>query len=121
MLREESSNEILQFAIENGMLDEASLLDKIEIDKRKQLLTKHKFKIWQGTNGKWYTYIEDHDKKTNRKLVKRSSRSDIESVAIEEVKRRTVDKITFKSWYDRSRTTMICILGTTTRKEIKWD
>ena len=101
MLREESSNEILQFAIENGMLDEASLLDKIEMDKRKQLLTKHKFKIWQGTNGKWYTYIEDHDKKTNRKLVKRSSRSDIESVAIEEVKRRTVDKITFKSWYDR--------------------
>lgn len=31
VLREESSNEILQFAIENGMLDEASLLDKIEI------------------------------------------------------------------------------------------
>lgn len=48
--------------------------------KRKELLSNHPYKIWEGTNGKWYTYLPDEDK--GRVLKKRSSKKDIEDIVV---------------------------------------
>ncbi|MCR5755377.1 MAG: site-specific integrase [Acetatifactor sp.] len=75
-----SDAELLKFAIENGMLDTALVRDKIEMQKREELLGKHKYDIWQGTNGKWYTYLPDEEK--GRKLLKKATREAIEDAVI---------------------------------------
>jgi hypothetical protein len=55
-------SELLQFAIENGMIDRALIEDKIEMKKRQEILKKHIYKIYEGKDGKWYTYLPDEEK-----------------------------------------------------------
>lgn len=73
-------DEILKYAIENGMIDIAQMKNEIEMKKRDELLSKHQYKVWEGTNGYWYTYLPDKDK--GRILKKKKSRKDIEDVII---------------------------------------
>jgi len=69
--------------------------------KRKELLSNHPYKIWEGTNGKWYTYLPDEDK--GRVLKKRSSKKDIEDIIIiywdEAINSPTIKDI-FYEWND---------------------
>lgn len=76
-----SDAELLKFAIENGMLDTALVQERIEMQKRTELLGMHNYDIWQGTNGKWYTYIPDDQK--GRVLKKRTSQKAIEDLVVE--------------------------------------
>ena len=54
-----SDAELLKYAVENGMIDTALVQEKIEMQKREELLNKHPYKIYQGKDGKWYTYLPD--------------------------------------------------------------
>jgi len=69
--------------------------------KRKELLSNHPYKIWEGTNGKWYTYLPDEDK--GRVLKKRSSKKDIEDIVLvywdEAINSPTIKDI-FYEWND---------------------
>lgn len=51
------------------------------MSKRKQMLAKHQYEIWQGKDEAWYTYIPD--KETGRKLKRRTSRKKLEDDIIE--------------------------------------
>ncbi len=53
---------MLQFLIKNGKIDISDVQNSMEAMKRKELLEKHPYKIWQGKDGEWYTYLPD-DKK----------------------------------------------------------
>ena len=68
---------------------------------RKELLSNHPYKIWEGTNGKWYTYLPDEDK--GRVLKKRSSKKDIEDIVViywdEAINSPTIKDI-FYEWND---------------------
>ena len=46
-----SDAELLKYAIENGMIDPALVQERIEMHKREELLKKHPYKIYQGTDG----------------------------------------------------------------------
>lgn len=100
-----SDAELLKFAIENGMIDTALVQEKIEMQKRKELLDKHPYAIWQGKDEKWRTYIPDDTK--GRKLIKKKEYSDIENAIIKYWSERTEDKNTFKCrfdvWVDRQK------------------
>ena len=74
------SNDILRFIINNGMIDISDVQNSMEAMKRKELLDRHPYKIWQGKDGKWYTYLPD-DKK-GRILKKKSTREAIEKDVI---------------------------------------
>ena len=76
-----SDAELLKFAIESGMLNTALVHEKIEMQKKKEFLEKHPYKIYQGKDGKWYTYLPDEKK--GRILKKRTTKEDIENVVIE--------------------------------------
>ena len=76
-----SDAELLKFAIENGMLDAALVQEKIEMQKREELLKKHPYAIWEGKDGKWYTYLPDEKRK--RVPRKRKSYAEIENIIVE--------------------------------------
>lgn len=72
-----SENEVLKYAVDNGMIDLSYVQEKIEMSKRKELLEKHPCKIWEGKNGCWYTYLPDG--KGGRILKKRKLKTDLEN------------------------------------------
>lgn len=76
------SDDVLRFAIENGIIDLQCIESKINMIKRDELLSKHKFSIWQGNDGKFYTYLPDKNAKYGRVLKKRTTRKDIEDVVV---------------------------------------
>lgn len=74
---------MLEYAIQNGMVDLEYVQEKIENRKREQILNEHMYSIWNGKNGKWYTYLPSKEKKRGKVLKKRNSRKEIEDVVIE--------------------------------------
>ena len=94
-----SDAELLKFAIENGMIDTALVQEKIEMHKREEMLAKHPYEIYQGKDGKWYTYLPD-DKK-GRVKIKRNEKYQVQDKVIEYWKsleeRITVEDI-FNEW-----------------------
>lgn len=62
-----SDAELLKFAIENGMLDTELVQRQIEMQKREEILKEHPYKIYQGNDGNWYSYLPND---TGRKKIK---------------------------------------------------
>nr|DAU92162.1 MAG TPA: Integrase [Bacteriophage sp.] len=97
-----SDSELLKYAIDSGIIDTALLQEKINMQKREELLKKHPYDIWIGKDEYWRTYLPDKEK--GRKLLKRKKRKDIEDVVIsylrEEAENPTVRE-TFEEWNDR--------------------
>lgn len=96
------NNEILQFIISNGIINLSDVQNSIEAMKRKELLEKHPYKIWEGKDGKWYTYLPD-DKK-GRVQRERTSQVEIENLVINywkaQMENPTINEV-FKEWNDR--------------------
>ena len=89
---------LLLEAVSKGIIDVDDLETKVAVVKDKEYLDRHKFKIWQGKNGYWYTRILEGDK---RKLIRRKTRDAIESaiIEIEKAKDPEIDP-TFKQMYE---------------------
>ena len=97
-----SDAELLKYAIENGMIDTAYVQDMIEMQKRKEILEKHPYKIWKGKDEFWRTYIPDGD---GRKLIKRKELSDLEDIVIDSLNANRCDtfKERFQVWIERQK------------------
>lgn len=93
------NDNILKYAVDNGMIDLSYVQEQIEMITKKELLKKHPYKIYQGKDGKWYTYLPD-DKK-GRIFKKRNTKENIESLIVEYWKEKetnpTINDI-FKEW-----------------------
>ena len=92
---------LLQYIIDNDIIDLSSTRKEYEKMKRNDDLSKHKYDIWQGKNGKWYTYIPNEE--NGRKLVKRTTKEDVENVIIDHYKEKENNpdfKEVFNSWID---------------------
>lgn len=74
------ANEILQFIIQSGIINFNDVQNNMEDMKKKELLAKHPYKIWQGKDGEWYTYLPRQG--NGRVLKKRKSKSDLENIII---------------------------------------
>lgn len=97
-----SDRELLNYALDNGILDIALLQDKINMQKREELLKKHTYDIWEGKDGYWRTYLPDKEK--GRKLLKRKNRKDIEDMVVSYFKKESENptvRETFEEWNDR--------------------
>lgn len=93
-------HELLQYAIEHGMINMSYVQEQINMSKRKELLEKHPYKIWEGEkDGRWYTYIPD--RKKGRVLRSRSSKKQIEDCVCdyweEELKNPTIKEV-YDKW-----------------------
>lgn len=87
MWYKQGNNEILRFIINSGMIDLNDVQNSMEAMKREELLKRHPYKIWQGKDGKWYTYLPDNSKKDGRRLVKRSDKKDLEIIIVDYYKK----------------------------------
>lgn len=85
-----ANNDVLQYALENGMIDLAYVREQIEMNKRKEVLEKHPYSIWEGKDGKWYTYLPDEEKSRRKALKKRKTKKEIEDLVISYWKKQTV-------------------------------
>ena len=94
--------ELLNYALEHGMIDMSYVQEQIEMNKRKELLEKHPYKIWQGKDGKWYTYIPNKEK--GRKLLKKTEKKLIEDIVVDywkvQIENPTIEDV-FNEWNDR--------------------
>lgn len=91
----------LKYLIDSGIIDVPNIQSILEMKKRQELLDNHPYKIWCGSNGKWYTYLPDEEK--GRILKKRNTKKDIEDVVIsywnEAVNSPTIEEV-FNEWND---------------------
>ena len=90
-------NAVLKYAIDHDMLDVQYVQDQIEMLKREELLKKHPYKIWQGKDGKWRTYLPDEEK--GRNMKKRNTETEIEDLVAEYWKEK-LENLTVRELYD---------------------
>lgn len=97
-----SERELLQYAIDNDMLDLSTLKTAKELNVRKEILDNHKWAISQFSDGSWRTYLPDKNGK--RKQIRRKERKDLEDVVVEYYKQKenvpSIKEI-FDAWNDR--------------------
>lgn len=98
------SQEELNFALENGMIDIDTIRKHKEMNERKEYLKMHNSKIWQSTDGNWYTFVPDLTKNNGKRLVKRKTKESLEDLLVgfykEYKEPQTLEK-TYKEWVDK--------------------
>lgn len=97
-----SAEEILQRLVDSGMIDLTTVEQSIEQMERQKLLAQHKFRIWQSTDGRWYTNVID-SKSGKRRVIKRVSKADLEESLIEFYRGYSVEPTfenVFNEWID---------------------
>lgn len=93
-----NEQELLKFALSQGMIDLHSISNAYEMDKERKYLKKHKSRIWQGASDAWYTYLVIDGK---RKQVRRKTKEELEKVIIEHYKSTDPElEPTFKEEYE---------------------
>jgi integrase len=90
---------MLQFLIKNGKIDISDVQNSMEAMKRKELLEKHPYKIWQGKDGEWYTKLIAED--GTKRLRHRKTVNELENVIIEHERKMincpTIESV-FQEW-----------------------
>lgn len=99
-----TDKELLQFAVENGMIDVNDVRKQIEMNEKKEILKAHSSKIWQSSDNKWYTFVPDESKNNGRKLIKRKTKVDLENYLVAFYKDyyelQTIEK-TYNEWVQK--------------------
>lgn len=79
-----SSENLLKFIQENGIINIDEVLEDYENMKKKDILEKHKYEIYYSESEKsWRTYLPDNTKPNNRRPVKRKSKENLEKEIIQ--------------------------------------
>lgn len=76
--------EALSEALDNGIINIADVLGKIEDMTKKKILEQHeKFcAIWQATDGRFKTKLPDKDRSDGKKLIAKANREDLEKCIV---------------------------------------
>lgn len=80
---EESANILLNYAISQGIINLDDVRNSMKEKEKQRLLSKHKYKIFQGKDGRWRTTLPDEGKKDGRKLIVKKSYESLVKVIIE--------------------------------------
>lgn len=97
-------NTLLNFLISSGMLSLSDTDLVIFMTERKKYLTEHPYKIYQGKDNCWHTYLPDDTKTTGRRHVKRRTQAEVEEAVIFYWKDRDDNptlKEVFDEWLER--------------------
>lgn len=82
-----SDKELLNYALENGMIDVSTIQKTIEMNERKKYLEMHNHEVWQGKDGYFYTKVDDETKSGGRRMIKKSQRKAVEDAIVEHYKK----------------------------------
>ena len=95
-----SDSELLQFAIESGMINPVIAAQKYEMANRQKLLDQHKGKIWLAKDGYWKTKVPKGDGSKDKRLIKKRNRSDVENEIIKHYETLSQKDLRFKHKFD---------------------
>ena len=98
-----TDKELLNFALENGIIDILAIQEQIEMNERKKYLEMHKYEVFLGSDGNYHTSVPDSTKKNNRRAIKRKTKESIEDAIIEHYKKNENEpylKDLFEQWID---------------------
>lgn len=88
----------MKFAVDEGIIDLSYVQEQIKMRKREEILNKHPYKIFQGSDGYWRTYLPDDNKK--RIMIKKKNREDIEDTVCKYYKNKNkTKKVSFNDAY----------------------
>ena len=87
-----SSENLLQFLCNNGIINLEDVLENIETMKNLEIIQQHPYKISQGSNKRWYTYLPDKRRPHGRRQIAKSTRESIEKAIIEDYKKRVEEE-----------------------------
>lgn len=77
------NDDILKYAIENDIIDVVFLQEKINMQRKEEILRNHKYKIWQSEkDNRWRTYLPDDSCKNGRKLIVKSNKEKLENAIV---------------------------------------
>lgn len=94
-----SDSQLLNFIVNNSNINIDDVRNSIADMENKKILEDHNYKIWQGKDGFWRTYLQREGE--DRKLVKKKTQEKIEVAVIDFYKQDNVKTtITFKKAYD---------------------
>ena len=96
-------NELLKFALNNGMIDLSHMKEQIDMKKREEILKKHPYKVWQDKNEFWHIYLPTPN--GQRKSIKRKNKSDLDNIIISywESKHGNSFRERYDIWIDRQK------------------
>lgn len=99
-----SDKELLNYALENGMIDVSTIQKTIEMNERKKYLEMHNHEVWQGKDGYFYTKVDDETKPGGRRMIKKSKREAVEDAIVDFYKLRkeepTIENV-FSEWVEQ--------------------
>ena len=99
-----SDKELLNFAIENGIIDVSDIQQKIEMNERNRYIENHNYSIWQSKDGKFYTYLPDEKYNRGKRLIKRTTEQALNDAIVQFYKERENEPYiedVFDEWLDR--------------------
>lgn len=80
-LQSNELHELLNFAIEHGMIDISYVQEQIEVSKREELIKKHPYSIYQLKDGRWSTYVPDIEK--GRRIIRKGTKKELEDAIVD--------------------------------------
>lgn len=69
--------EIVDFALQHGILNLDDVQEQMTKKRRKELLEQHTYKIWQGTDSRYRTYVDDSTKPAGRRMITKTNEEDL--------------------------------------------
>lgn len=95
--------EILIFLQKNGIIDLPKIEETIKMNERQKYLDKHPYKIWQSTDGRWYTNVPDKTKPHGMRNIKKGTKEKLEEAIInfwkDQEENPTIEEL-FNEWVD---------------------
>ena len=96
----------MKFAVDEGIINLSYVQEQINMKKREEILNKHPYKISQGSDGYWRTYIPD--KERGRRMIKKVVKKDVEDVVINYYKKLNEEsnyifKNSFLLWIEKQK------------------
>lgn len=99
-----TKKELLNYALENDIIDIGSIQKQLEMNERKKYLEMHKSKIWQGKDGYFYTKVPDETKPNGRRLIKKATQDKLDEAIIKYYKGKSekhyVESV-FEDWMNK--------------------
>ena len=84
--------EILQYLEESGKIDLGDAEENMKKAKLNIILKEHPFKIYQGADGRWHTYVNDPEDSSKRKKISKSQEDDLYEALYDHYTGKTAEK-----------------------------
>lgn len=92
----------MKYALEQGIINISDVQEKIEMNKKNEIIKNHPYRIWQSEKDKyWRTYVYDDSKPKGYRLIKKKEEKELYELIINESNKNSPSKMipTFKNCF----------------------